>query len=92
MKMTFIAAMILGIAISAPASARNYDCSKAGNANKAVCKSAATLTTKTTVKAASKAMPATKVDKMSALYIFPFIINDCIKCVLYSFKVFIKFI
>jgi hypothetical protein len=38
---------VLAIAISAPASsahaqaARHYDCSKAGNANKAVCKSAA---------------------------------------------------
>lgn len=60
MKMTFIAAMILGIAIGAPASARNYDCSKAGNANKAACKGGATVTTKTTVKTASKAMPASK--------------------------------
>lgn len=63
MKMTFIAAMILGIAFSVPATARNYDCSKAGNVNKAACKTASPVTTITTVKAASKTMPAPNVSK-----------------------------
>ena len=42
-KLLILASLALGIAsLSAPASARNYDCSKAGNASKAACKSPAT--------------------------------------------------
>ena len=60
MKITFVAAMVIGIAISAPASARNYDCSKSGNANKAACKTATKELTKAVAKSAPKAMPASK--------------------------------
>lgn len=45
MNRLFLAAvMTLGAAVFAasPAPARNYDCAKAGNANKAVCKAAPT--------------------------------------------------
>jgi hypothetical protein len=51
--------LILGAALlfAVPAQARNYDCSKAGNANKAACKGQtathATSTTTTTTKATS---------------------------------------
>jgi hypothetical protein len=40
----------LGLLFAVPAQARNYDCSKAGNANKAVCKGAATGSATTTAK------------------------------------------
>ena len=62
MKLAYAAAMAIGLCTfsSAPAVARNYDCSKAGNANKAACKTGATVTTKTTVKTASRAAPAAK--------------------------------
>ena len=40
-------------AMSSPAAARNYDCSKAGNANKTACKGA-TATTTSATKSASK--------------------------------------
>ena len=60
MKITLVAALVLGIAISAPASARNYDCSKAGNANNAACKTATKEATKAIAKSAPKAMPAPK--------------------------------
>ncbi len=40
---------------AAPASARNYDCSKAGNANKAACKGAAVAVPKPAVKPAPAA-------------------------------------
>ena len=63
MKMTFIAAMVLGIAIGAPASARNYDCSKAGNANNAACKTLATGSATVTSKSSSRVMPAPKVSR-----------------------------
>lgn len=44
-KFIILASLAFGIAsLSAPASARNYDCSKAGNANKAACKSPAVTT------------------------------------------------
>lgn len=60
-KLLISASLALGIAsLSAPATARNYDCSKAGNANKAACKSPAatsvashkmtTVTTKATAR------------------------------------------
>jgi hypothetical protein len=60
MKITLVAALVLGIAISAPASARNYDCSKAGNASKTACKTATKEATKAIAKSAPKAMPAPK--------------------------------
>ncbi len=44
-KLLILASLAFGIAsLSAPASARNYDCSDAGNANKAACKSQAATT------------------------------------------------
>jgi hypothetical protein len=52
-KLLILASLALGIAtLSAPVSARNYDCSKAGNANKAACKSpvAATVASHKTTK------------------------------------------
>ena len=69
-KLILAAALAAGctLASSAPASAaaRNYDCSKPGNANKAACKTgakdAAKMTTKATAaKAAAPAKPAPKV-------------------------------
>ena len=66
MKMTVMAAIILGIAMNTPASARNYDCSKAGNANKAACKTGATAATKPTAKAALKAMPPPRTSEARA--------------------------
>jgi hypothetical protein len=39
-KLLILASLALGVAsLSSPAGARNYDCSKAGNANKTACKS-----------------------------------------------------
>jgi hypothetical protein len=43
-KLLILAGLAVGFALSAPASARNYDCSKAGNANKAACKAPAATT------------------------------------------------
>ena len=68
-KLFILATLALGVAsLSAPASARNYDCSKAGNVNKAACKSpvaasvATHKTTKvTTVKTTSRNYDCTKV-------------------------------
>jgi len=56
----YAAALALGLATlsSAPAQARNYDCSKPGNATKAACKSA--------TKDANKAIKATAPAKASA--------------------------
>lgn len=49
------AALGASLMLAVPAHARNYDCSKAGNANKAVCKGAAAPTT--TAKPAKPAAP-----------------------------------
>ena len=51
-----------GLLFVAPAQARNYDCSKAGNANKAVCKNATATpaATPATPAAAAHAAPAAK--------------------------------
>jgi hypothetical protein len=62
-RLILAAAIIGGLSLVpfAPASAatRHYDCSKSGNANKAVCKSAAVAATKTAAKAAdTKAKPS----------------------------------
>ena len=44
-KLLVLASLAFGIgSLSAPASARNYDCSKAGNANKSACKAPAATT------------------------------------------------
>lgn len=67
-KLIVLAGMALGLAsLSGQASARNYDCTKAGNANKAACKSpgAATVashkTTKvTTTKTTARTYDCTK--------------------------------
>jgi hypothetical protein len=57
-RLILAAALAAGFSLTlttpAASASRNYDCSKAGNANKAVCKSAA----KEATKAASKAAPA----------------------------------
>ena len=54
------AALTAALLFVAPSYARNYDCSKAGNANKAVCKNAATPTLPApTVAPVSKGAPAT---------------------------------
>ena len=63
MKMTLImpalvAGLVLSIGLNTPAAAqaqRNYDCSKPGNANKTVCKTAAA---KTAVQPAARPMPS----------------------------------
>ena len=63
MKMSLImpalvAGLLLSIGLNTPAAAqaqRNYDCSKAGNANKTVCKTAAA---KPAVKPAARPMPS----------------------------------
>ena len=61
MKLAYVAALALGLcAISAPAAARNYDCSKSGNANKAACKTATKEVTKAVARSAPKAVPAPK--------------------------------
>ena len=53
-----------GLLFAMPAHARNYDCSKPGNANKTVCKNAAAAPTvapaPATTAAASKAAPAAR--------------------------------
>ena len=49
------------LTVSTPAAARNYDCSKAGNANKAACK-----TTGATVKPTAKASPIVAKAKVSS--------------------------
>ena len=64
-RLILAAIMAVGVTglASAPASARNYDCTKAGNANKAECKSGAKPTPKAVAaKPAAKAAtkPATK--------------------------------
>jgi hypothetical protein len=67
-KLLILASLAFGFAaLSAPASARTYDCSKAGNANKAACKSAGAAkaaspktTTATTTKAAARTYDCTK--------------------------------
>lgn len=44
-KLLILAGLALGMAsLSAPASARNYDCSKAGNANKSACRAPKPMT------------------------------------------------
>ena len=60
MSLRFLALMvILPIGLcSAPAFARNYDCSKAGNANKAACKGAATAPAPAKAATAKPAAPA----------------------------------
>ena len=61
MKRILIAmGLAVGLSLAAtPASARNYDCSKPGNANKAACKTAAKTGEKTAAKTtATKATPA----------------------------------
>lgn len=56
----------VGLFLAMPAHARNYDCSKAGNANKTVCKNAAAApaatpaSTPTAPAAAQKAAPAAR--------------------------------
>lgn len=53
-----VAGLVLSIGLNTPAAAqvqRNYDCTKAGNANKTVCKTAAA---KPAVKPASRPMPS----------------------------------
>ena len=66
-KLIVLASLAFGLAsLSAPASARNYDCTKAGNANKAACKSPAATTvssqktTKITTTATARSYDCTK--------------------------------
>ena len=56
-QLYFALALVAGfsIASASPAATRNYDCSKAGNANKAVCKTAVKGVSKAIAKSAPKA-------------------------------------
>ena len=56
-KLYFALVLAAGISVAsnAPAATRNYDCSKAGNANKAVCKTAVKGASKAIAKSAPKA-------------------------------------
>lgn len=55
-----VLALAIPMMIAAPASARNYDCTKAGNANKAVCKGATPTTPAAKPASVTKSVPAAK--------------------------------
>jgi hypothetical protein len=60
-KLLILASLAVGMAsLSAPASPRNYDCSKAGNANKAACKAPGATTV-----AASKSIKTVATTKVT---------------------------
>jgi hypothetical protein len=60
-----IVTIVLTGASASPAAARNYDCSKAGNATKAQCKAAATAAPKVAAKPAVIAKVAAKAAAVS---------------------------